>query len=707
MGLGSAIVGDLRGRSPWYANDWKEGFNSGFRIFAPSLYIFFASAIPALAFGEQLSHDTDGQLNGVHVLTATALCGFIQAVFGGQPLLIVGVAEPIVLVYMFMFEFIDGQDKAHQFLPWAAWVCIWAAVFIFVLSILGTCQLIDKFTRFSGELFGMLIALLFLQQAIKGIVEEFKKEKGHEGDVHVKEDHLHEMCFSADQYHWRLVNGIWAVVLASGLLFTALLVHSARSWRFLKGWARTLLADYGVPMMVVLWSGISYSIKDGPKNVPRRLSIPNTWDVQDTWKTSKDLFEIDGWLIPAAMVPGFIIAALFYFDHNVSAQLAQQKEFDLKKPPAYNYDFLLLGGMTVMCGLLGIPPVNGVLPQAPMHTKSLATLKKQLKKMEAKRQSLKASKNVELGRRSLPASKGMGDIQEEVSQGIPKTASAQELSNLYPTTTNDNNISPSAKSVTASGMEVKEEVVAIEVKEQRLTGFLQSLMVAFCLALTQAIQRIPKSVLWGYFAYMAIESLPGSEFWERILLLFTDPKKRYKMLEGVHAPYLETVPYAVIVKFTLFQLAYMLIVYGITWAGIAGIAFPLAIMLLIPIRQYLMPKIFAPEHLRELDMAEYEEAPPVTRKEVLKYARKSGVILEEDADVLREKFDKEVVGDMAPRVKHHLTREQVERRKEEMELASHLRESEGRSRQVDGEFTDVEAAAPISGVNASDGGDQV
>ena len=31
-----------------------------------------------------------------------------------------------------------------------------------------------------------------------------------------------------------------------------------------------------------------------------------------------------------------------------------------------------------MCGLLGIPPSNGVIPQSPMHTKSLATLKYQV-----------------------------------------------------------------------------------------------------------------------------------------------------------------------------------------------------------------------------------------------------------------------------------------------------------------------------------------
>ena len=78
------------------------------RILAPSTYIFFASAIPALAFGQQLYMSTDGQLSGVQVLIATAIMGVVQAVVGGQPLLIVGVAEPIILIYTFMYSFAKG-----------------------------------------------------------------------------------------------------------------------------------------------------------------------------------------------------------------------------------------------------------------------------------------------------------------------------------------------------------------------------------------------------------------------------------------------------------------------------------------------------------------------------------------------------------------------------------------------------------------------
>lgn len=53
------------------------------------------------------------------------------------------------------------------FLPWAAWVCIWTALMCCVLAVLGASEGIIYFTRFSGELFGALIAILFLQVGIK------------------------------------------------------------------------------------------------------------------------------------------------------------------------------------------------------------------------------------------------------------------------------------------------------------------------------------------------------------------------------------------------------------------------------------------------------------------------------------------------------------------------------------------------------------
>ncbi|KAA3481230.1 boron transporter-like protein [Gossypium australe] len=208
-----------------------------------------------------------------------------------------------------------------------------------------------------------------------------------------------------------------------------------------------------------------------------------------------------------AIIPAVMTAGLYFFDHSVASQMAQQKEFNLKIPSAYHYDILLLGVMTLICGLLGLPPSYGVLPQSPMHTKSLAVLKK------------------------------------------------------------------------------------------------QSLLVGLSLSALPIVKKIPTSILWGYFAYMAIDSLPGNQFWGRLLLLFITPAG----VTSVHAPYLETVPFKSILMFTLFQLVYFVACYGVTWFPTAGILFPMPFFLLISIRLYILPELFTPECLRELDPAEYEE----------------------------------------------------------------------------------------------------
>lgn len=87
-----------------------------------------------------------------------------------------------------------------------------------------------------------------------------------------------------------------------------------------------------------------------------------------------------------------------------------------------------------------------------------------------------------------------------------------------------------------------------------------------------------------------------------------------RVLESAHASFVESVPYKYIVMFTLFQFVYFLVCFGVTWIPIAGILFPLPFFLLISIRQHLLPKLFPPHHLRELDAAEYDEITGAPRR---------------------------------------------------------------------------------------------
>lgn len=369
--VGSGVASDVRRRVPFYVDDWTSIGRNKLRVAAAATFIFFASVMPALAFGIQFQSETEDVINVVHVLAACAITGTLQSVVGGQPLLIVGVAEPIVLVYKYMFDFAKDKDGLGptMFLAWSAWVCIFTAAFLLVLSLTNACVYINRFTRYAGEAFGTwfdprpeshagtlldrsadrpadrsvdrnfdgrfvsfrcmhvcftrsnagprrsleehvslapgaLIALLFLQQAIKGLVEEF--------DV------------STD-------NGLWSLFLAFGMLISSMIVRTAREWRFGFGWVRALLADYGVPLLVVAWTGVSYA---SPCN---RVNTPNTWQVTESWKVAATLGDVPGKFVGAAIVPAIIITVLFFFDHNVSSQLAQVPEFNLVKGSAYHW----------------------------------------------------------------------------------------------------------------------------------------------------------------------------------------------------------------------------------------------------------------------------------------------------------------------------------------------------------------------------------
>lgn len=65
----------------------------------------------------------DGSLSTVETLASTAICGIIHAIIGGQPLLILGVAEPTVIMYTYLYNFAKSRPDLGQelYLAWAGW----------------------------------------------------------------------------------------------------------------------------------------------------------------------------------------------------------------------------------------------------------------------------------------------------------------------------------------------------------------------------------------------------------------------------------------------------------------------------------------------------------------------------------------------------------------------------------------------------------
>ena len=653
--LGRGLRRDWARRSREYAGDWTPPSGRGLaRVMAASAYIFCASGIPAVAFGSQLWHATQGELGIVETLAATGIAGVLQAFFGGQPLLIIGVAEPIVIIYAFMFQ--AAQKVGVPFLPWAACACCWASAILLVMCLANICDLLRLHTRFCGELFGMLIATLFMQQAFVGTLGEFAG------------DGFGSASENPEARAWRLFGGAYSAILCLVFVFACMVLSSARDWPFLVGKVRSLVADYAAPVCLVAFTAISLLVDQHatlPDSVPRRVEMDllhqSTW-INEGLFTLRRMGEVPAQYAALAAVPGLVIAVLFYFDHSVSSQLAQSRDLGVKKPSAFHWDLLWISIVTLVFGLIGLPPVNGVIPQAPMHTRALMMGASGDKAVDAEAGARPGGPSP-LDKEQAQA-KGGGEecdtVPPEVGAFLTKArsfrgrsfnrrsviadANPEFLDNTIETVHEENDAStalarnsPVRKRGRSFVLAIPQDAKrtsfvaesqgrgqgrasiivapaappAVRVYEQRWSNLLQACLTFSLLFAAPLLRKVPTVLLWGFFAVMSLQSLPGSQFWDRLKFMVTDPRKRQEVLDEEDNEYLRECPVPTIVLFTALQTALLAIIWGVTvFAGIAGICFPVLIEALVPLRMWAFPRLFSAAHLEALDSLEAEPEAP-------------------------------------------------------------------------------------------------
>ncbi|CAE6382207.1 unnamed protein product [Rhizoctonia solani] len=348
------------------------------------------------------------------------------------------------------------------------------------------------------------------------------------------------------------------VMLVTGHLF-GMLARSGLGHRL----ARRFCADYGMPIsgklffFLIACTALAYW---GRFNLANTLTLPTSGAFSPAgnrpWLVK--FWELDGKWVGIALPFGFVLFILFYFDHNVSSLIAQGSEFPLRKPPGFHWDFFWLGITTFIAGLLGIPAPNGLIPQAPMHTSSLVI-------MGIRRKDDPQTSTFQLG----PA--------PSYEPACPETDDTQNQ--------------------TSEGGETLIEEHPVGVVEQRVSNLAQG---ALCLVLMtgpfqHVLGLVPRGVLAGLFWFMGTDALRTSGVTEKLLYLIRDP---------VLVPRREPLRQVRRSRVALF-VAIELLGFGATMAitqTIAAIGFPIVIMLLVPIRTWVVPRLpFMPEELKVLD----------------------------------------------------------------------------------------------------------
>uniref|UniRef100_A0A4W5REZ4 Anion exchange protein n=1 Tax=Hucho hucho TaxID=62062 RepID=A0A4W5REZ4_9TELE len=138
-----------------------------------------------------------------------------------------------------------------------------------------------------------------------------------------------------------------------------------------------------------------------------------------------------------------------------------------------------------------------------------------------------------------------------------------------------------------------------EVKEQRVTGLLVALFVGLSIVIGDLLRQIPIAVLFGIFLYMGVMSLNGIQLTERMLLLLMPPK-----YHPDHT-YVRKVRTLRMHLFTGIQLVCLAALWTVM-STVASLAFPFVLILTVPIKWFLLPRIFTTREMQCLDADDAE-----------------------------------------------------------------------------------------------------
>jgi len=542
---GQGIVDDVKRTLGTHWRAEMSNFNQ--KTVAVSFFVFFACIAPAITFGAMYSKFTHYWIGPVEMIAATAWCGILYAIIGGQPMMINGGTGPVLAFTAVLYNLSETLEV--PFLTLNAWTGIWVGLYMALAAVFGTNKYIMYCTRFTDEIFSTLISVIFIVNSLGsptsdvGLYYYFLEEhKSHDKHRVVTGE-----GFSNDYSH--LATALLSTVTTLGTCWLAMRLRSCKQSAYLPGpRSRALVTDFAVVASILTWTLIDHFAL--PKVKTERLAAPDTFAPTYTCCTAAcnthwpeectdvaeaagrrpwlvDLGDLNGkgWVPFFAAVPALLAFILVFLDDGITWHLINRPDNKLTHGDAYHWDTLVIGAFLVVNSLFGLPWLVAATVRSINHVQAMA---------------------------------------EKDAKGR-----------------------------------------IVSVQQTRLTHFFIHLLVLVSIFAMQAVRQIPVPVLYGVFLYMGIASLSGNQFFERILLLGMEPSlyPRHPFTDG------KKVPRRKLHAYTVLQLGLFALLYVVKGVKSIAIAFPLVIAACIPIRLFLLPRLFSKDELEALD-GDDSHAPP-------------------------------------------------------------------------------------------------
>lgn len=589
--LFGGLINEVKYRFPYYASDIKDAFNP--QCFATVVFIYFAALSGAISFGGLLGDKTKNLIGVPETLVATSIAGIIFSFLSGQPLMIIGVTGPVLLFDESLFLFCESYEI--EFLAIRVWIGIWVAVITLVFVGLEGNFFLRFITRFTEEILAALISLIFIYESFMKLVEMYQLHPLQASYCDIGEL-LRTHNYTTNPEWGRTLSVMSRLAATVPTTSTFAPENATLSSSTAQDYAHSTWTTSAESASNQSNSSFPPFFHDATDLTPI-INQPNTALLSTIlmlgtffiafflreFRNSKYLGRmarraIGDFGVPIAMI---IMVTIDYCIKDTYTQKLQVPEGFTPSLPEYR------GWIISPLGIHQPFPTwlifASILPAILLFI--LLFMEIQICELIINKKERMLRKGTGFHIDFLLMSLlnmfcgliGGPWMSAAIVRGISHIMSLTLMSQTH-----------------APG----EKPHILEVKEQRITSFLVSLIVGMSVGMAPLLRLISVAVLFGIFLYMGVVSMIGVQFFERLQLMFMPVKHHPDVI------FVRRVRTMKMHAFTAIQLACLILLWIVKSTRIA-IALPFILLMMIPLRRQLT-LFFTTDELNSLDGIEVE-----------------------------------------------------------------------------------------------------
>jgi len=351
--LGAGITRDYKARLPLFKSDITDGLNT--QCLAATLFLFFACLAPAVGFGGLFAVATNGAIGTIEMISSTAICGLIYSMFAAQPLTIIGSTGPVLAFVACLSQLAKAGNV--PFLPLYAWTGLWTSGILFTSSVTSASNLVKYLTRFTDEIFSVLISTIFVVEAVSDIGGTFLSPAS------------------------TLTKALLTLTIASVTFGTATLLKGLRNTVYFTKSIRNNVSNFAPTIGVVLGSLLARSARlaHGAEALLPSLTIPSQFATTCGRPWLVPLMDLPVWARWGALLPALMATVLLFLDQNITVRLVNNPRYKMNKGrrdgnvlDGMHADMLVISLLTAATSVVGFPWLVAATVRSISHVRSLS-----------------------------------------------------------------------------------------------------------------------------------------------------------------------------------------------------------------------------------------------------------------------------------------------------------------------------------------------